>query len=694
MTRHHAAPSFPTSTPSKIRAALVSLTLLLSACGSGPQTPGTPSNTSSSTPPVDHSLQEVSLNPRLCSFLQDMYVVAHADDDLLFMNPDLRYSIRNDHCVLTVFLTRGDNPVGIQRYNQVYGTSITPAEYAQSRENGIKAAYAQMAGVSNVWIAGAFYTSNGKRITAYSLRDEPRVVVAFMRLPEAASKSVDSSIVTLDDLYFGYAPSTTSSDGVTYTSEELTDSLTYLIKLSEPKFFHIQDSDPDPFIRDGQGNIIGDHVDHIVGARFALRARERATNIPPHSLIRYRDYNTNAETTENLSSSATYDKGKTFGLYVKHDPLLCPPNTNCADSTTFSNWLAADFRGWLKRQYFNIADDQEGSVVRDADGNLDVFMTGERTSTIRTISQVSNTTNTWNTWTDLRGNFSSKPVAGTYRDGRMTVFTRSNSGQLLFRTQTSQTGPWSAWQNLGGDGVSNPALVRAPWTGLLQVFVVSGGGQMYTSLDTTGYGNWSPFSSLGSFSGFKVWSDPAVARMSSGRTTIFVRDDQGNVRYITQYLSGMLWSGWTLLGQGFKSEPVAEATTNGKIDLFMRGNDNGLYTRQQSDWDTWTPWKKLEFGALQFTGKPVVTTNASGRTDVFVRDMDNSIVRFTRLSPDAAWNTPERLPTDVRSQAILGAQYDGAGALHVVVRSPDGNVYDTTTKEAIGGWTAWQNLGN
>src|SRR5262249_1078319 len=37
----------------------------------------------------------------------DMYVVAHQDDDLLFMNPDIQNSIRNGNQVVTVYTTNG-----------------------------------------------------------------------------------------------------------------------------------------------------------------------------------------------------------------------------------------------------------------------------------------------------------------------------------------------------------------------------------------------------------------------------------------------------------------------------------------------------------------------------------------------------------------------------------------------------------
>src|SRR5689334_793960 len=95
---------------------------------------------------------------------RDLYVVAHQDDDLLFMNPDIQTSIALDHVVRTIYLTAGDS-----------GRDAT--FWRDRREAGVMAAYAHMAGVPNVW--SAVRTS----VLEVVLTDHPRVGLAFMRLP-------------------------------------------------------------------------------------------------------------------------------------------------------------------------------------------------------------------------------------------------------------------------------------------------------------------------------------------------------------------------------------------------------------------------------------------------------------------------------------------------------------------------------
>ena len=68
---------------------------------------------------------------------QVMYIVAHQDDDLLFQSPGLLEDIAAGDCVRTVFVTAGDAGLG--------------TSYWHAREEGSRAAYAEMAGVANAW---------------------------------------------------------------------------------------------------------------------------------------------------------------------------------------------------------------------------------------------------------------------------------------------------------------------------------------------------------------------------------------------------------------------------------------------------------------------------------------------------------------------------------------------------------------
>ncbi|MGH9043524.1 MAG: hypothetical protein ACRDVP_01565, partial [Acidimicrobiales bacterium] len=124
-------------------------------------------------------------------------IVAHNDDDLLFLNPSLAtqisYAVSTDAaCVRTIIVTTGD--AGQDAANWGWGS------YAWSREMGTLNAYAYMAGVvtsnqgsaiTSYWtenpdtISGDPYSPDSSNtIVTYTLNAHPNVTVQFMQTPD------------------------------------------------------------------------------------------------------------------------------------------------------------------------------------------------------------------------------------------------------------------------------------------------------------------------------------------------------------------------------------------------------------------------------------------------------------------------------------------------------------------------------
>ncbi|KAG0756724.1 hypothetical protein G6F22_020200 [Rhizopus arrhizus] len=72
-----------------------------------------------------------------CHGIKDLAFVAHLDDDLLFMNPDIASNIEAGGCVRVIYLTASDAGEG--------------DGYMLGRERGIRAAYAYMAHKPDQW---------------------------------------------------------------------------------------------------------------------------------------------------------------------------------------------------------------------------------------------------------------------------------------------------------------------------------------------------------------------------------------------------------------------------------------------------------------------------------------------------------------------------------------------------------------
>ena len=90
-------------------------------------------------------------------------VVAHPDDDLLFMNPDLLSSVRSGAETSTIYLTSGESDVR------------PPEPYAASRRAGSRAAFAAMAGVADEWDRRAVQPVPGVFAEEDRLRAQPSV---------------------------------------------------------------------------------------------------------------------------------------------------------------------------------------------------------------------------------------------------------------------------------------------------------------------------------------------------------------------------------------------------------------------------------------------------------------------------------------------------------------------------------------
>jgi hypothetical protein len=87
-----------------------------------------------------------------------MYVVAHTDDDLLFVSPDLLHDLQSGRCLRTIFTTAGEAGEG-----EYYWSSL---------ERGIRDTYSEMAGVPNNW-SQVDDGISGRTIPTYELAGAP-----------------------------------------------------------------------------------------------------------------------------------------------------------------------------------------------------------------------------------------------------------------------------------------------------------------------------------------------------------------------------------------------------------------------------------------------------------------------------------------------------------------------------------------
>ncbi|MDI2029401.1 PIG-L family deacetylase [Saccharopolyspora sp. TS4A08] len=235
-------------------------------------------------------------------------VVAHPDDDMLFMSPDVALALRSGARVTTVFLTAGESDVR------------PPADYAASRQSGTRAAFAAMAGAADDWTRSALALPGGRQAELQRLRQRPEVALVFLGLPD---DNDPDSRHALSELWRDPAhrvptiPATGSVVSATgHDRASVIGSLRRIVDEFAPTLVRTQDPRPDPRYQ-GQWGAAHDHPDHVATARFTETAL-RGADLP---LLHYRDYNV-ADAPANLPDRVVAAKRAVFARYAEHDPQV------------------------------------------------------------------------------------------------------------------------------------------------------------------------------------------------------------------------------------------------------------------------------------------------------------------------------------------------------------------------------------
>ena len=172
-------------------------------------------------------------------------VVAHLDDDLLFVDPAISERLDAGWCITTVHLIGGAN-----------GADFA---YVLTRERASRLAYARMAGVPDEWLESNV-TIASKLVHQMVLKAKPQVRLLELRLPGGA---VRGGRVPLGLLWEQHATISTypmNADGsvrVKYDRDAL--SATLKVMLAPATLIYTLNPDTVPFI---------EHPDHIYSARI------------------------------------------------------------------------------------------------------------------------------------------------------------------------------------------------------------------------------------------------------------------------------------------------------------------------------------------------------------------------------------------------------------------------------------------
>ncbi len=566
-----------------------------------------------------------------------LQIVAHQDDDFLFMNPDLARAIGAGHGIVTVYLTAG----------QSVGTAdgVTPVlsreQFAAARQRGIRAAYAQMAGVANSWTRHFTHPDGVHAVEVYTLVGAPRIRLYFMNLPDGGDVVFphtnapsnlwgDPAYVTntIVPSCFRYEPCSLQPVPLQYYDRAgVLAVLGGIVDTLQPTV--VRTLDPQPF----ESSLVSyDNLDHTAAARFAdvVLADYHGPNASRRfSVNHYKGYSF-VNYPRNLGYADSLEKAGTALTYQPYDP-------------NYAHY-AANYEPW----YHVMWERYPGST----------------------------------TWLERSG------------DGRLAVATVEDRRVLLWHEQTPG-GPWQGPAMLPGDVPLAPhlTLIRRP-DGLLQLFalrlplerenwspapalpkqeIVTTVQIPASAADPIRFGPWSvvgsPDSGSCGVSNCQFAGPQTAALDGAGRTFVFAKNSAGRLRYTSS--AGGAWASWTTPNiEDIVDGIAAHTRDDGRVEVFVTGRSGHLYRLvQQAGTTAFTSDTAFVLSFYGAASAPTVAKNQDGRPEIFYREADTGRVLTAYETPGGAWAGPVVLYGDAGTGPVAALRRGATGHIMLFERN-------------------------
>ncbi|MCB5291961.1 hypothetical protein BJQ90_01392 [Arthrobacter sp. SO3] len=593
-----------------------------------------------------------------------MNIVAHQDDDLLFQSPSLLSKIRGGLCVRTVYVTAGD--------------ANDSEAYWSSREAGVRAAYAQIAGVEDTWTTADAGIA-GHPIPVSTLAGAPKISLAFMRLPDGfrdGRGGSDYGYQSLQKLYVG-AISTISAvnSSSSYTLTELQVTILALMNSFQPDQIATLD------FAGSYGD--GDHSDHHTVGYLVWAAQQKYA--VPHTVTGYQGYPI-SDRPANVADPDLTDKTNAFLAYAQHDSKTCTTADACSTNSV---------GGWLARSYTvdpTAAAPAVGPVVTGTNvaGSATVTASSQNTASGQTAVKAVDgviagspvdPTREWATVGGKAGSYIDFAFASAVVLNRVVLYDRPNTNDQItggtFTFSDGTTVPVPALDN-AGQATSISFTDRAT-TGLrLTVTTVSGTTKNVGLAELQAYpGTAAPVTAT------NVAGSAAVTASSQNTTA-----GQTAVKAVDGVIAGYPVDGtreWATVGGkagSYIQLAFASAVTLNRVVLYDRPNTNDQITGGTLTFSdgTTVPVPALDnagqatgisFADRATTSLRLTVSTVSGTTkNVGLAELQAYLGTATATTPAA----PAPAPTNAALSAAVTASSQNTASGQTAVKAVDGVV--------------------
>ncbi|MFD9335130.1 PIG-L family deacetylase [Streptomyces sp. NPDC060028] len=540
-----------------------------------------------------------------------LHVVAHQDDDLYFMNPDLVRSLQDGDRTTTVVLTAGEDDGINADVNDPARHTVPadPAGYSTARGCGLRSAYARMAtgDRSSPWQREVTELVHGFAVECFTLVARPAVRMYFFQL-HAALTSPQGMRTGLYELWAGLTRTHptlpvwgSALARVQHVSREAVIGALAAL-LAETKATTVRMLDPDPEHDGGKRDfVVSDHLDHTAAAQFTVAALEQSRGTAKRGPVvePYRAY-ANRFWGQNLDAMELAEKADYLSVYMGLGSTHCPQGTchQCGDRQ-----LGTDpYRSTHMRS----------SAYRYSPGT---------------------------DWLRLGPG------------GRLNAY-GVFAGRLGFFTETGPaTGVWQGPFMLGDEWIS-PSLALAGEPGGpahvigLRRRTADGGAvtvdlvHSVQSADGGGFSNWhsleNPDWTHEDLRRQRELGVPAAAVDGAGRLYVFARDFAQGISVRRQNDYGG-WEPWESLGGRFLQDAGTAITTElGTVELYVPGKESVSRWHQKAVGGPFFSDNTLTTGTVA-TGGISAVNSGGGRVCLYYRQAATQQVMAYRQHENGRW---------------------------------------------------------
>jgi hypothetical protein len=281
------------------------------------------------------------------------------------------------------------------------------------------------------------------------------------------------------------------------------------------------------------------------------------------------------------------------------------------------------------------------------------------------------------------------PVAGApavcSRDGKsLDLFVKGTDGALWWKHSDDGT-TWSAATSLGGYLTSDPAAA-SPSSNFIDVFVRGGDGALWSRHFYSGvWGSWYKIGGQ-----LLAGTGPAAYAWGLERTGQFVTGTDHALWHRWMDTKTDTQHDWENLGGYLTSSPAAASPGSGVTDVYARGGDGALWSKQFSA-TAWGSWFKIGGQLLAGTSPAAYGWSGTDQGGWFVTGTNHGLYfMWKEGTTTSSWINLGGYLTSSPGATARGGM---TSAIDVFVRGGDNGLWRRDSADMGNNWSGWTSIG-